>query len=339
MRYNRTGTGQGERSDMARSTATSDVRVRLDDRARLMGAVLAAAGYPEQAQARKKHAVHAHARALHRRVAPLAAHPAVLAVAALLAQGMPVESLFAQALTLHPATLRPAVPMADLPPALAEGLPDFALQADLKTWWREEAESWQRAETESARALDGALLGPFLGAFFGPTTAQLTFIPNIGYPADAELALASGGELIAIVPPRPAWGDSPPWPFDEEPAHVLRAAIIAYSRLRLADPLRALSEQAAGPLPVSERFRALYPAWTDQFAQIVSAGLVTLYLEEHVSPQEAKAYQLLEKRLYGLDVLPSAVTALRDYRSTRQTGSAAALGNFLSSFAGLLRSG
>lgn len=339
MRYNRRGMEEGEHGDMARPTATSDVQVRLDDRARLMGAVLAASEHPEQAQLRKKHAVHAHARALRKRVAPLAAHPAVLALDALLAQGMPIESLFALAFTLHPATLRPAVPMAGLPPALGEGLPDFALQADLKAWWQEEAESWDRAAAESARALDGAVLGPFLDGFFGPTAAQLTLIPNIGYPADAEIALASGGELIAIVPPRSAWGDSPPWPFDEDPAHVLRAAIIAFSRLRLADPLRTLNEDSAGPLPLSETFRALYPAWTDQFAQVFSAGLVALYLEEHVSPQEAKAYLLLERRLYGLDVLPAAVAALRAYRSAQAGGSAAALAAFLPSLPGLLQPG
>lgn len=318
-----------------------DVQVRIDDRARLLGALLAATRYPEMAQARRKHGVHAHARATRKRVAPLTAHPAALAVDVLLAQEMPVEALFALMFALDPITLRPAMMFADLPPALGEGLADFALQAGLADWWREEAESWSQSAAEAERALTGAALGPFLDGIFGPTTARLTFMPNIGLPADEEIALAAEGELIAIVPPRLAWGDSPPWPFDEDPAHVLRAAIVAYSRLRLADALRArpelFAQAAASDLSVSDKFRALYPAGPEQFAQVFSGALVAIYLEEHVSPQEASAYLLMEKRLRGLEVLPAAVSVLRDYRGGRKAGSAAALKGLLLTFADRLR--
>lgn len=317
--------------------AASDVQVGVDDRARLMGALLAATRYPELAQARKKHGVHAHARATRKRLAPFSAHPAVQAADALLAQGMSPESFFALAFALNPATLRPAVPLAGLPPALANGLADFARQADLTTWWREEAEPWQRAAAEAERALAGAQVGAFLDRFYGPTAARLAFMPNIGYPEDAEIALASEGSLIAVIPPRPAWGDSPPWPFDEDPAHVLRAAIVAYSRLRLADALGAVSEAAAGPFPVSPAFHALYPAWPDQFAQIFSGALVALYLNEQISAQEASAYLLMERRVRGLEILPAAVDILRDFRDQKGAGSSRALAKFLPRFPALLR--
>ena len=46
------------------SEKQSDVRVKLDDRVRLLGAVLAATDYPEQMQRVKPHGTHAHARAV-----------------------------------------------------------------------------------------------------------------------------------------------------------------------------------------------------------------------------------------------------------------------------------
>jgi len=320
---------------------SGDVLIEVDDRARLIGALLAATRYPDLAQARKKHGVHAHARATRKRLTPFHDHPAVQAADALLAQGMPVESLFALAFTLNPATLRPAVPLAGLPPALANGLPDFAQQADLAAWWQDEAEPWDRAVSEAERALAGAQIGPFLDGFFGPTTARLVVMPNIGYPEDAEIALAAEGALIAVIPPRPAWGDSPPWPFDEDPAYLLRAALVSYSRLRLSGPLLAnadlIAEVMVEPLPVSEAFRALYPAWQDQFAQVLSGALAAIYLDEQVSPQEASAYLLMEKRLRGLDVLPAAVSVLRTYRGQKGAGSPLALERFLPRFPVLLR--
>ena len=320
---------------------SGDVLVEVDDRARLIGALLAATRYPELAQARKKHGVHAHARATRKRLAPLTTHPAAQAADALLAQDMSAESLFALAFTLNPSTLRPAVPLAGLPPALANGLPDFARQADLAAWWQDEAEPWDRARSESEHALAGAQIGPFLAAFFGPTAARLIVMPNIGYPEDAEIALAAEGALIAIIPPRPAWGDSPPWPFDEDPAYLLRAALVGYSRLRLTDALLAnadlIAEVMAEPLPVSDAFRDLYPAWTDQFAQVFSGALAAIYLDEHVSSQEASAYLLMEKRLRGLDILPAAVSVLRGYRGQKGAGSPLALERFLPRFPALLR--
>jgi len=320
---------------------SGDVLVEVDDRARLIGALLAATRYAELAQARKKHGVHAHARATRKRLASLTTHPAAQAADALLAQGLPAESLFALAFTLNPSTLRPAVPLSGLPPALANGLPDFARQADLAAWWQEEAEPWQRALAESERTLDGAQIGPFLAAFFGPTAARLIVMPNIGYPEDAEIALAAEGALIAIIPPRPAWGDSPPWPFDEDPAYLLRAAVVGYGRLRLSDALLAnaglIADVMAEPLPVSDAFRALYPAWPDQFAQVFSGALAAIYLDEHVSPQEASAYLLMEKRLRGLDILPAAVSVLRGFRGQKGAGSPLALERFLPRFPALLR--
>ena len=241
--------------------ASGDVQVRIDDRARLMGALLAATRAPDLAQARAKHGTHAHARATRRRVQPLVHHPAALAADALLERGMTPKSLFALAFALDPATLRPAVPFAGLPPALSDGLPDFALRAELADWWDVEAEAWERSTAEAQRAFVGVVLAPFLEGFFGPTAAQLTFMPNIGYPADETLALAANGGLIAVSPPPAAWGESPPWPFDEDLAHVQGAAIAAYSRLRLADALReAPGERAAAGLrpiprapPVNDR--------------------------------------------------------------------------------------
>ena len=95
----------------------------------------------------------------------------------------------------------------------------------------------------------------------GEIKERLVFIPNICYPTDHELGLRIGSDLVCIAPPRLAWGDSPPWPYDEDPAHIYRAALGQYGRLLMVAYLREhaaadhrdCADIAAGHRPVSRR--------------------------------------------------------------------------------------
>ena len=112
------------------------------------------------------------------------------------------------------------------------------------------------------------------------------------YPSDTEIGLLADGELCCVVPPRIAWGDNPPWPFDEDPAHVYRAALTQFGSVlmhrSLASQPGLLAKVSAKKLPVSKRFTALHPTWEAQFMALLGSGLVAIYLEDHVSPQEAR---------------------------------------------------
>lgn len=319
-------------------TAT-DVQVRVDDRMRLMGALLAASEYFELSQARKKYGLHAYARALRKRVAPLAGHEAVRDLNNCLEDGFTLADLYAPLLDLDAETLRLAAHSrpAGRPWTAPELWLDFAQQAHLQDAWREEAGIWERSVAETERVLTGAALGPFLGGYFGTTTKQLVFMPNIGFPADQEVAPEARAEYIAIVPPRPAWGDSPPWPFDEDPAYLLRAAILAFSWNLLWDTLGEQTLEFSAlldtDLPVSGVFRLRYPGESDQLCRAIGAGLVAIYLEDQLGSREAKAYLLLEKRMNGLDLLPAAMQVLRAYRADPLAGTPGALRALLFTFA------
>jgi len=308
-------------------TQTSDITILLDDRVRVVSAALAATQYPAQAQARRPHGTHAHARATRKHVSAYADHDAVQALQALLDAGASLEEIFTMALSGGA-------------PALDDALADFCAAGSLAEWWRKE-EGWQKSLNDVTELFRNVRLQPFLQPYAGEIQQRLVFIPNICYPADYELALRIGGDLVLIVPPRLAWGDSPPWPYDEDPAHVYRAALAGYGRLLMQDYLSTHPDAAAAaaekPLPVSEQFKALHPSWDDQFISLFVAGLVAMFLEEHVSPAEANAYILMERKLHGLDVLPGVINIFRRYVGELNTGHYSGMVDLLPHFAKQLK--
>lgn len=320
---------------------TSDIIVKLDDRVRLMSALLAATRYPEHSQQKKPHGTHAHARATRKFLAPYQSHEAATALQSLLDHAAPLEAIFALALVLRPQDYSVDKPPRWMPPAWNEKLHDFEARGNLAQWWSTEDVVWNRALEESQRMFAKVSLKPFLKPFVGEVKDRLVFMPNILYPTDQEISFRLGMDLVAIIPPRLAWGDSPPWPFDEDPAHVYRAAIMAYGRLLMSSYLRSnadkLNEISQHPLPVNDAFKASYPVWADQFTALFVAGAVAIYLEDHVSQTEANAFILMEKKVNGLDMLPGVISVLRRYLRELQAGRYTNLLDFLPIFPRQLR--
>lgn len=322
-------------------TPPTDVSVRLDERIRLLSALLAATDWPDRAQARKPHGCHAHARATRKHVAALAAHPAARTLQTLLDRGAPMEALFSFAAVLDwpslAASRLPSWAPADWP----DHLRDFHASADLDSWHRAEDAAWQKSLSEVTRLLQGITLKPFLRTFFGDIVDAFVFMPNIGYPADVETGVRAGRELIAIVPPRLAWGDSAPWPFDDDPVYLYRAALTQYTRLLLASYLRAhadrLAEAEKTPLPVPDVYARQYPTWQAQFINLFTSGLIAIFLEDCVSPAEAQSYVLLQRKAYGVALLPSVVSVLRRYLEGVADGRYSGLADFLPLFPKQLR--
>jgi hypothetical protein len=323
------------------TTLESDVIVKLDDRVRLMSAVLAATRWAEAAQTRKPHGTHAHARATRKKLMALRGHGAVVGMQTLLDQGAPLEAMFTLALLLR----WPELTIEPLPrwaPANWDGrLGDFFACTDLTAWWHEESAPWQKSLSDVRKVLQTVRLKPFFEPFFGEVKNNLVFIPNISYPTDQELGLHVGDTLVCIVPPRLAWGDSAPWPFDEDPTHVYRAAITQYGRILMLDSLRAnrdkIAEVLQTPLPTGSQFRAIYPTWEDQLITIFIAAAVAIYLEDHVSSAESSAYVLMERKVRGMTVLPAVISVLRRYLSEHRAGRYQTFIDFLPVFPRQLR--
>ncbi len=320
---------------------TSDIIVKLDDRVRLMSALLATTRYPELSQQKKPHGTHAHARATKKLLVAYQSHEAVSTLQTLLDQRAPLEAIFTLALVLHPQDFAIDKPPRWMPPRWNDQLRDFQECSKLPQWWGHEDTVWSKALDDSQQMLANVNLKPFLEPFVGEIKERLVFIPSILYPTDQELSLRLGGDLVAIIPPRLAWGDSPPWPFDEDPAHVYRAAIMAFGRLMMSAYLRAnadrLTEVSQTPLPVTDAMKAAHPTWADQFTQLFAAGAVAIYLEDHVSPAEAHSFVLMEKKVNGLDVLPGVISVLRRYLTELEVGRYANLLDFLPLFHRQLR--
>ncbi len=324
----------------------SDVYVKLDDRIRLIAAALAATSYPDDAQVRHRHGTHAHARATRRLLADFADHEAVRSLQALLDHGAPLEAVFTLALVLpfpdgnNEQSAR-WTPPRWMPPHWDDQLMRFYADADLAAWWQSEAAAWQTAFEDASRTFENVHFKPFLQPYLGEIDERLIFAPNILYPTDQTLGLRFGSDLVCIAPPRVAWGDSPPWPFDEDPAHVYRAAIEQYGFILMDAYLRAHAERiielAQTPLPVTEQYRALYPTWAEQFAHLFVAGAVAIYLEDHVSQAEASAYVLMERKVSGLEVLPGVIHVFRRYLRELESGNYTSLLDLLPNFSRQLK--
>ncbi|MBC8098247.1 MAG: hypothetical protein H7Y11_02285 [Armatimonadetes bacterium] len=309
-----------ETTDVHAPSTVGDVLVKLDDRVRLMSAVLAATDFPDKAQQRKPHGTHAHARATRKYLSDYHTHPAAHATQALLDAGTPPEALFTLALrlTLPDWTLSGDAPLW-LPAGYIDQLRDFHSAAHLDEWWKKERAVWDKALAESQRVFQKVTFRDFLLPFVDTVTEEFIFIPNVSFPTDKELGLRVNHQLICIAPPPMAWGDSPPWPYDEETQmmHSYRVSLAQYARLILGAMLRAnpekLMEAAETELPLNDQFRAQFPGWEGQFIELFVTAMVAMYLESHLNEGEYKSFVLMERKVRGMNILPGTVSVLRRY--------------------------
>lgn len=255
---------------------------------------------------------------------------------ALLDNGAPLEAMY----TLVAHLPWPSLAISSLPKWVPSSwnthLADFYQQAKLTDWWQAEQSLWDAAVSQSELVFKGTRFKAFLGQFVGDIDQELVFIPNIGYPTTREIAMSIGNkQLVAICPPRLAWGDSPPWPFDEDKHYVHRVALAQYARLLLIPYLRnhadVVSEAAKNELPVSDQFRALYPTWGEQFVNIFITAAIAVYIEQH-DEREARGYIQEQVKIHNIKILPGAVNVLKRYLQEREAGKFQTLSDFIPVF-------
>lgn len=305
------------------STQASTVTVKLDDRLRLLALALAATNHPEKAQEKKRHQPHSHARGTRKYLLDNGynSHPAITDLQTMLDQNVPLEALF----TLIMFFDWPQLKIKALPPWVAKDwnvhLWDFYQTAKIQEYWGNDNGVWDQAEAQSKKVFEKVHFHEFLKPFVGDVKDELIFMPNLCYPADENIGIRVGNQLFAITPPPLAWGDSPPWPYDEESMynHSYRASLIEWGRMLLQTYLRqhadAVEEASKKDMPVNDTFKEQHPTWEDQFISLFVSAAVAIYLEDYVNKAEAKSYILMEKKAHGMTILPGTVSVMRRYMS------------------------
>jgi hypothetical protein len=315
------------------------ITVRVDDRVRALATLLALTTWPEQEQAYKPHGIHAHAKAVRAALGHLENHPAAIKMQEMLESGLTLDDVFSYVNALSWPGMRAKA--ADLPAWAPEDwsgeLRDFVNANRVRDVWEHDRTAWVQAEDQARAALaTGGDPADLLGRFFGAQSLDFTFQPNLCYPTAETIGFRSDKGLTCICPPPVAWGNNPPWPYDDNPPETYREAFSTYARILLREFFAAQPDAAdvvrRSKLPVPNTFLARYPDWFDQFSVLLVSGLTALALRQSYNEQEEAAYILMSHKAHGFQILPAVVDVLRHYLAERETGKYADFAAYLPAF-------
>ena len=287
----------------------SDVSIAIDNRVRLVAAVLAASRWPDHEQTLTPHAVHTHAKMTRQYVSDFATHPATQAINTMLENDqLDLADLFG-------AALRCSWPMLEasetLPAAYTNG--DFLEQlADFYTdsavaafFWSDHNAVWQEAAQDLEKIFQNNGLPDYLSKLIGNNLTQnIVVVPNLAYPALHPIVASTAETLFLILPPPRAWGESPPWPYHEDLGWVIAQSCYALTETLLADVLESMDENQQA---------------------LLHHAAVTLCLEETVNEQESLSYLVRSKKQHNLPDLPMTVEKMRAYLEDPNAGSLSSL--------------
>jgi hypothetical protein len=275
---------------------SSTLEVRLDDRLRVAGALLAASEWPEREQAAKAYKAHRVADSAHKHFSPHREHPAVRSALALVGGGEGLSQLYGHALNASwPASL----------PAKT-----FIAAAHLDNFWAETQADWQEAEADAREVAARADLGKFLDDLCGPPlrARKLVLVPNLLFPGQRFVVASSASEAVVCLPPPLAWGTSPPWRYKERPDEVLAKLSEAFARF--------LFEEAA-PVELGPR------------AEVFALASAVLFLSQAEGDAAGDQFMVMEKKTRGLKTLPAVVAALGPILAERRAGKYSGLVDYL----------
>ena len=274
----------------------SELVVTLDNRVRLVGAVLAGSHWPQMEQAQTVHAVHPQAKRTRQFVAAHARHPAIQLANAALDARVPVADLFAAALNAAWPTFTPTGPLpatfaaAEWTEALADFYVDTAIAA---FFWADHAAPWEEALRDLCAIHHDSPLPAFLARLVGhPLDAGIHLTPNLAYPALQAILTPTPAALTFILPPPKAVGESAPWPYREGADWVLAETCYHLCAHFLQPALADLAsaEQAA-----------------------LLHAVVAAFLAQASGPGDSQAYIVSSKRQFNLPQLPQLVAQLQSH--------------------------
>lgn len=271
------------------------IEVKIDDRARLVTAVLAASDWPDEEQKQLTHAVHPHAKQTRQFVQKYKYHQAIRGVNEALLNGVTLEELLSTAVRCAWPTFEPAEPLPHLLKIerWARSLADFEHDTDIvATLWVQYRDVWQEAVAALHGIFADGRVAAFLARLTRTSNPPIVIMPNLVYPALTAVIATTQTTLYLLLPPPKAVGESHPWPYDEDPPTVVATVCHHLSIRLMADRLAALER------PQRELFRH---------------AATTLCLEAAFDEFEAQAYQLRIKKAENLPSLPVITNQLRRY--------------------------
>ncbi|MCB9008957.1 MAG: hypothetical protein H6656_16610 [Ardenticatenaceae bacterium] len=273
----------------------STLSVTIDERLRLVTAVLSISDWPVDEQKQLTHAVHPQAKQVRQFLPAFSSHPAVNGANEALLNGVALADLFSAALRC---TWPDFTPTAELPHVLkikewVQSLADFARRTALvEQFWPQHTAVWAETQKHLEEIFTGDQLLDCLAQLHGSTlVTAVTLMPNLIFPALSPVVATSDSALTLLLPPPKAVGESPPWPFAEDPGWVVATVAQQLAPYLLADELAQLDE-AQKPL-------ALHLAAAYCLAQL---------LDEF----EAQAYLLRAKKEHNLPQLPILFAQLQE---------------------------
>ena len=287
----------------------SDVSVSIDNRVRLAAAVLAASHWPDHEQAQDPHAVHTHAKMTRQFVSDFATHPAVNSLNTMLENDhLVLGDLFA-------AVLRSSWPLLEaaetLPEAYVDGefmnqLADFYTDSAVAAFfWSDHNAVWEEAAKDLEKIFASSKFPAFVDKLLGRSLKRnIVVVPNLSYPTLQPIAVATTNTLYLILPPPRAYGESPPWPYREDPGWVVAQSCYALTEIILADMLQGLDSKKQ---------------------ELLRHAAVTLCLEETINQEESLSYLVRSKKQFNLPDLPATVEKMRAYLENPGDGSLANL--------------
>lgn len=268
--------------------------ITIDERLRLVTAVLAASSWPAEEQAQLTHAVHPQAKQVRHFVQPFASHPAVSGANEALLNGVPLTDLFSAA---RRCTWPDFTPTLALPNVLkindwVQSLADFARESSIESlFWAPQTAVWQEAQAALQTIFPDDRLLTALGQLGDVAGTAVTLMPNLVFPALTPVVATAGDTLALLLPPPKAVGESPPWPFDEDPGWVVAIAAEQLAPHLLAGELAAL-DAASKPVAI----------------HLAAAHCLATLLDDY----EAQAYLLRATKAHHLPQLPALFAQLQD---------------------------
>ena len=170
------------------------VIVGVDDRIRLMSAMLSVTNYPEYAQQRKGHRPHAHAPPHHTMVVEFSRPPSDSRRAISTESGRAIAGpLYVCAQAGLSSQCTPTLSQNGF---LRAGICTCAIFyeiARLQDLWDQEHSVWEQAQVEADSVLRGSDYYEFLEPFVGNVSEYLIYMPNISYPSETSVEGAGLG--------------------------------------------------------------------------------------------------------------------------------------------------
>ncbi|MCP5100550.1 MAG: hypothetical protein GY943_33795 [Chloroflexi bacterium] len=272
----------------------SQIQAILDERVRLVTAVFAASDWPDEEQKQLTHAVHPHSKRTRHHLLSQQSHTAVYTLNQALLNGVSLDHLFSAAIRCEWPEFVISEP---LPQVLqienwTNALSDFVADTNLvASFWPEHQALWDESVAELQAILQDKPLYAFLEAVTGQSlTHEISVMPTLVYPMLKPVLASTETQLLLILPPPKAVGESPPWPYREDPGWVIARVCERLLFHLLAEKLNQLDNR--------------------QKALLVR-GAMTLCLEQCIDEFEALAFLVRSKKEFDLPDLPDVVDKMR----------------------------